>query len=270
MKPTICFELMRMVAIAASSTFVAAFSGCTTYQTTSPPRAATEQLLLSTSVDRALAGSHLTIFAGQKVYLDTSYFDSYDVKYATGAIRDALSRGGALLVDSAAAGDIIIEARSGALSIDNSETLFGLPSIGAPVPLAGTVALPEIAFYKADRQHAYAKFALLAFVRESRMHLYSSGDLDGKSYDKYYRLLGASWERTDIPEKHHSENIKEEYTTWFPQYDPHALQTIANPISVVTSSNSSPKAAASTNAFAAHSFPATNAPPNLLTNAVKY
>jgi hypothetical protein len=272
MKSAKKFAPMRAAAVMAASTIAVAFTGCTTIQTTTPPRAATEQLLLSTSVDRALANADLTIFAGDKVYLDTTYFDSYDPKYATGAIRDTLSREGALLVDTAAASDVIIEARSGALSIDNSQTLFGIPGIGAPVPLAGTISLPEIAFYKAERQHAYTKFALLAFIRQSRAHLYSSGDLDGQSYNKHYGLLGFSWVRTDIPEKHHKEAYIEKYTTWYPQYDPHAMLTITNPIPVATSTNVNPQKVSSTNAPPATNLPpiitnpATNQPSELITN----
>ena len=249
----------------------ATFTGCTTIQTTTPPRAATEQLLLSTSVDRALANTDLTIFAGVKVYLDTTYFDSYDPKYATGAIRDVLSREGALLMDTAAASDVIIEARNGALSIDNSDTLFGIPSIGAPVPLAGTISLPEIAFYKATRQHAYTKFALFAFVRQSRAHLYSSGDLDGQSYNRHYGLLGASWTRTDIPEKHHKEVYIEKYTTWHLQYDPHSLPAATNAVPTAAT-NASPKQVSSTNAPSATNLPpvitnpTTNQPSELATN----
>jgi hypothetical protein len=267
--------LMRAATMVATSMIASSFTGCTSIQTTSPPRAATEQLLLSTSVDRALANADLTIFAGQKVFLDTTYFDSYDPKYATGAIRDILSREGALLMDTAAASDVIIEARSGGLSIDNSETLFGIPSIGAPIPLAGTISLPEIAFYKAARQHAYTKLVLLAYVRQSRAHLYSSGDLDGISYSKHYSLLGASWRRTDIPEKYRKEASKEKYTTWYPQYDPHALMTITNQVPVVTSTNAVPPKASSTNAPPVQSppplitSPGTNPPSELATNSVR-
>ena len=112
--------------------------GCTTYEITQPPRATTEQLLLSTATDRALHSVNLGIFSGQKVFLDTTYFDSYDDKYVIGTIRDALSRAGALLVTNANGSDVIIEARSGGLSTDGSTSLVGIPSFGIPVPLAGT------------------------------------------------------------------------------------------------------------------------------------
>jgi hypothetical protein len=191
--------------------------GCVTNKTTDPARSATEQLLLSTATDRALRSANLMAFADRKVFLDTTYFDSYDSKYAVGTIRDALSRAGALLEDSVTNSDIIIEARSGALSIDNSDSLFGIPSLAVPVPLAGSLQIPEVAFYKSDKQRSTAKIALLAFAKESGTHVYSTGSLDGKAYDKHSRFLFVAWIHTDIPEKQTSKEKAEQYQTWFAQ-----------------------------------------------------
>ena len=180
-----------------------AATGCTTANVTNPPRSVTEQLLLSTATDRAIASVGLPTVQGKKVYIDGTYFDSYDSKYVIGSIRDAFSRAGALLVENATNSEYIVEARSGGLSIDASESLFGLPGTGVPIPLAGSVSIPEIAFYKNDSQHSIAKFALLVYATQSRQHIYSSGPMVGKSYNKYYKiLLGLiSWNTTDIPEK---------------------------------------------------------------------
>jgi hypothetical protein len=177
-------------------------TGCSTANMTNPARSATEQLLLSTSADRAIASATLPSINGKKIYIDGTYFDSYDSKYVLGAIRDAFSRAGGLLVENATNSDIIVEARSGALSIDFSESLFGVPASGIPIPLAGVVTIPELAIYKSSRQHSYAKLALLAYDTKSREHLYSSGSMLGLSYNKYYKFLGFfQWTTTDIPEK---------------------------------------------------------------------
>ena len=193
--------------------------GCTTTKTTTPPRSATEQLLLSTATDHALQKTGLEIFAGRKVFLDTTYFDSYDSKYVLGTIRDALSRAGALVEDTPTNSDIILQARSGALSIDDLESMFGVPSLGVPVPLAGTVQTPEMAFYKSQTQRSVAKFALLAYDRQTAGHVYSSGPLAGKAYDKHARMLFISWHSTDVPELQSNPKKAQKYQTWFPQYD---------------------------------------------------
>jgi hypothetical protein len=97
--------------------------------------------------------------------------------------------------------DIIVEARSVALSIDNSTFQVGIPSIGAPIPLTGATQTPELAAYKSQKQRSVAKIALLAFARVSRAHIYSSGPLDGSSHNNHYNVFLVSWTNTDIPEK---------------------------------------------------------------------
>jgi len=198
---------------------VFAGGGCASYKLTSPARSATEQLLLSTAADRAMASASLAVFANQKVFLDATYFDSYDSKYAIGEIRDALSRAGALLEANAKDADIIIEARAGALSTDSADTLIGVPNTGLPIPLAGTVSIPEVALYKSEKQLAYAKISLLAYANQSRAHIFSSGPLAGKSYNKYHKVLFISWVFTDIPEKQTKPEKAEACQSWFRQYD---------------------------------------------------
>jgi hypothetical protein len=62
-----------------------------------------------------------------------------------------------------------------------------------------------VAFYKSHTEKSVAKIALLAFARTSQAHVYSSGPLDGTSYDKSHNLLFVSRIRTDIPEKQKNE-----------------------------------------------------------------
>lgn len=177
-------------------------AGCSTSVTTNPPRSVTEQLLLSTAADRAIASRSYIDFNHKKVFVDQTYFDSYDSKYVIGSIRDALSRAGALLAPAASNSDIILEARSGGLSIDSSDSLFGIAQTGLPIPLAGTLNVPELALYKSTRQKSIAKLALLAYDAHTLEHFYSSGPMVGKSFNTYYKILGMiQWTHTDIPEK---------------------------------------------------------------------
>lgn len=194
--------------------------GCAWFKNTEPPRSATEQLLLSTSADRAMASVDLKRFANQRVFLSTNYFSSYDAPYAIGDIRDALSRAGALLETNPANADIIIEARAGALSADSADTLIGVPSSGLPIPMAGSVSIPEIALYKSSTQMGYAKIALLAYGAHSRAHIFSSGPLVGKSYNIYHKILFISWQSTDIPEKQKDVKKESEYRSWSELYTP--------------------------------------------------
>jgi hypothetical protein len=175
-------------------------AGCVQVRQTDPARTATEQLLLSTAADRAVTNTPLSVFANKKVFLDTNYFESYDSKYAVGSIRDALSRAGAILVSANTNSEIIVEARSGALSTDDRTYLIGIPSSGLPIPLAGALSIPEIALYKSQKQFSTAKFALLAYDTHSSEHVFSSGSMVGKAHDNYVKIIFFGHHSTDVPE----------------------------------------------------------------------
>jgi hypothetical protein len=218
--------------------------GCASTKMTEPARTATEQLLLSTAADRALRSANLMSLAGQRVFLDASYFDSYDSKYVIGTIRDIISRAGALLEDNPTNSDVTIEARSGALSTDSSDSLIGIPQMGLPIPLAGALQTPELAFYKSSTQNSTAKIALLAYATKSRKHIYSSGSLSGKAYNNVHKILFITWIRTDIPEKKKNAQKAEPYQTWFLQDDaenmPNLNARITNAVPAEASSANKP------------------------------
>jgi hypothetical protein len=190
-------EFGMAVMTGAIALFVA---GCLSFRQTDPARTATEQLLLSTATDHAWDDTSLTQFTNKKVYLDSSYFESYDSKYAIGTLRDALSRAGALLVTDSKQSEITIEARSGALSTDDKTNFLGIPAMGLPIPLSGAISTPEIAFYESKKQYSTAKFVLLAYDTQSRAHIFSSGPMVGRAHNNYLSILFYGHHDTDVPE----------------------------------------------------------------------
>lgn len=140
-----------------------ALSGCTTARETSPSRTATEQLLISAAADRAANALTLNFPPESRVYVDDSYVEGTDSKYAIAALRARLLTLGARLVAERPQADVVVELRSGALSIDESKTLVGLPDFDLPIPLAGQLGVPEMALYKKDVRQGVAKFAAIAY-----------------------------------------------------------------------------------------------------------
>ena len=139
-------------------------SGCTTVTVSNPPRTATEELLISRAADQAADHLKPEFPTGTKIFVDASNFDGYDSKYAIGTIRDRLLRQGAYLTDAKAEADMVLEIRSGALSIDETTLLVGIPTFNIPIPLAtGTFAFPEIALYKKAVRAGVAKFAATGY-----------------------------------------------------------------------------------------------------------
>jgi hypothetical protein len=177
-------------------------TGCHTIRWTEPPRTATEQLLISTAADRALAGADFSWVKGQKVYLEDKYFESYDKGYAVGLIRERLAVEGARLQPAPATADLVVEIRSGALSINTASTLVGIPSAPAPV-VVGTIQTPEVSLYKSQRDDSISKIALFAYRRDTGDFVASSGTMAGGARFHIYDLLGVKWKRTDIPELKH-------------------------------------------------------------------
>lgn len=169
---------MRLIAVLTLSLLVGA---CSTARDTLPARAATEQLLLSAAVDRAARQITLNIPRDKKVYVDSLYVEGYDSKYAAGAIRDSLLKQGIRLANTRADADAIVEARIGALSIDERQRLVGIPSTPLPIPLAGELTTPEIAFFKKHQWKGIAKLAVTAYDAKSGILIDSSGPQFGAS-----------------------------------------------------------------------------------------
>ena len=173
--------------------------GCTTLRDTEPPRTANEQLLISTAADHAADRLALHIPAGGKVFVDTSNFDAIDAKYAIGTLRDRLAKQGAKLVADRKDADTVVELRSGALSINQRSLLVGLPAIPIPIPLAGTVTTPEIAFYKRSEDRGVAKFAATALDAKQGSLTASADPAYGFSHrTTWVVLFFISWTDEDI------------------------------------------------------------------------
>lgn len=172
--------------------------GCSSTRETSPQRTATEQILLSRAVDRAVERLQVSLPRGTAVYLDPSRFEAYDRGYAVSAIRDRFLAAGARMVDARGKADVVVEIRAGALSTDENEALVGIPSFSLPIPLAGDLDTPELALLKQTSRRGIAKIAFTA-------HWTSDGALADRTdpvigisgYDDW-RLLGLGWHQGDV------------------------------------------------------------------------
>jgi len=189
--PGVLFALPALLAV-----------GCSTVNVTVPARSATEQLLISTAADRAIARhAELSEVRGKKVFVDVSNLESYDKPYVTLAIRGAVARSDGRLVDEKDRAEIILEAASGALAIDKTSTVYGIPEISLPVPGAGSIALPEVALLKNTRQKGKAKIALLAYEADSRKVLIPVRTTLGSTYfDSWWFFFLGPFDFTDLPE----------------------------------------------------------------------
>jgi len=193
-------------------------SGCINKQRmTEPARSVGEQLLLSTAIDRALSELDMDAIGrlkGVNVHLSTNYLKTLDQEYLIGSLRDLFFANGVLVVDDPKESQIIVEARSGANSLDSAKVTAGIAEDQAlPNPVTGApIALPEMAFFKKENNISVTKIALVAYKTDTREHVFSSGTLLGGAYDRHYQVLGLLRVRfTDVPELRALKQLKRRY-----------------------------------------------------------
>jgi hypothetical protein len=181
-----------------------ALTGCSTVRLTEPGQTATEQLLISGAVDRAVAQINPAIPAGTKVFVDPQYFDTAPgdaalyAKYAVASVRDLLLRRGARLVDDRKTADMVVELRTGGQSIDHHSFLVGIPAIPVPIPFAGTLTTPKIAIFEKDRQTGIAKLALTAYGKDGALTASTGPNFGDSDQTQWTVLLFFSWTDQDL------------------------------------------------------------------------
>jgi hypothetical protein len=192
----------RILTILAFVLAAFALDACTSVRESSPQRTATEELLISTAVDRAVERMNLDIPEGTKVFLAGDQLEGPDGKYATAAMRDRLLRRGAHLVADRGQAKAVVEIRAGALSIDDRKLLVGTEGFNVPIPFAGQFGVPEIALYKEKERLGVAKLAAVGYsVPEGKLIDATSSQFGYSHQDEKVLLFFFSWRSTDLPQE---------------------------------------------------------------------
>jgi hypothetical protein len=191
---------LRSTRSAPLAALLAALSlgGCTTVRLTEPGQTATERLLISSasSIESSRRAARSSSTPQDNAPGDAALYS----KYALASVRDRLLRQGAHLVDDRKSADMIVEPRTGAQSIDHDDLLIGLPSIPIPIPLAGTVTPPRIAFSEKDHQIGVAKIAIRASARDGALVTFTAPGYGGSNETRQVALF-FSWKDSDLPPK---------------------------------------------------------------------
>ncbi|MCE9555859.1 MAG: hypothetical protein K8T91_21125 [Planctomycetes bacterium] len=168
--------------------------GCGTTHWSDTKRTATEQMLLSDAIDRAVSKIDLRPLAGQKVFLDRAPLkDTVDENYTVSVLRQHMMASGCILKEKAEEADYVVEARAGVVGTSRHDVLYGMPSTdlpqGGPVPGVPN-RIPEIPIAKKTDQQGVAKVALFAYHRQSGIPLWQSGNSRVASTVKDTWVLG--------------------------------------------------------------------------------
>jgi hypothetical protein len=164
---------------------------------------ATEQLILSDSVDRAIRSIDFSPLAGRACYFDTQFVNTtksasfVNADYVLSSIRNQLVSAGGVLVDSQKEADVVIEPRLGVLGANENEVTYGIPSsniisqAAAIMPTAPPVpSIPEISFARKNYQMATTKLAVFAYDAKSGHPVWQSGVATARSNSRDTWLFG--------------------------------------------------------------------------------
>jgi hypothetical protein len=100
-------------------------------------RLATEQLVVSDAVDRAVASVDFSPLSGRKVFFDTKYLDNVkfnpagNVEYVISSLRQQMAAYDLRLQEKVEDAEFIVEARIGILANDGHEVTYGVPGSAA-------------------------------------------------------------------------------------------------------------------------------------------
>jgi hypothetical protein len=187
---------MRILALVVAPFLVAA---CTSVRTTSPGRSTQELLLISTAADRAAEALAAQVPPNLTAFVDTSGFAAQDQAYGLAAIEDALLRHGVRLISDRPKADAVILPRTGVLSTDERQTLFGIPALPTPLTLASGTTLPPLSLYQETEAKGVAKFAATVYDPKTGKLIVSTSPAYGFSReDDGVVLFFITWRRNDF------------------------------------------------------------------------
>jgi hypothetical protein len=154
-------------------------AGCGTTRISDTLRTGTEQLLLSTAIERAVNDMDFSCLEGKDVYFDPQYLKGVsDEGYIISSIRQRLLAEGVLLKSTRDEAVYIVEARAGTVGTNRQDLLVGVPQVNLPTGalMAGAPsAIPEIPFAKKTQQKGVVKLAAFAFNQQTGQGVWQSG-----------------------------------------------------------------------------------------------
>ena len=149
------------------SSMLVALGACASVTETNPARTATDMMLVNRAAERAVEGLTLPIPQGARVFVDETYFQAENAKYAVSAIRAALSEAGYALVRDRGESDAVFEVRATALSLEQMRRVFGVPDLRVPInENLNVVSIPEVSIYSNRDRMGVAEFS--GFIYDTR------------------------------------------------------------------------------------------------------
>lgn len=176
--PACTFVFTRLI-LGTMLILSAVLCGCGTTRMSDTLRTGTEQLLLSSAIDRSINAMDFSLLEGKDVYFDPQYLKGVsDEGYIVSSLRQRLLSEGVFLKASRDEATYVVEARAGAVGTNRQDVLLGIPQVNLPTGalMAGAPsAIPEIPIAKKTHQKGVAKLAVFAYNQVTGQAMWQSG-----------------------------------------------------------------------------------------------
>lgn len=153
--------------------------GCGTTRMSDTLRTGTEQVLISTAIDRSINDMDFSLLEGKDVYFDPQYLKgASDEGYIVSSIRQKLLAAGVYLKSNREQATYVVEARAGAVGTNRQDVLLGVPQVNLPSSAVMTgvpSVIPEIPLAKSTHQRGVAKLAAFAYNQVTGQAVWQSG-----------------------------------------------------------------------------------------------
>jgi hypothetical protein len=198
--------LRRLAIVILPLVLLVAFCGCATIRVTDPTETADQKYLESEATRLAVDHIAADQLRDRKVFVDTTYLTTLhetsqlntyrevpqEFLFLIGELRAKLLLSGARLVEKRDDAEIIVEARSGGISVNREDYLFGLSSITIPTEGVASVPIttPQLAILQSTKQYGFSSIAIVAYWRDTGEIVSSSGPFVGRTSRKDYFVFG--------------------------------------------------------------------------------
>lgn len=186
-RPRGLFMLPQLQRI-ASGMLIPLLVGCATMKESNTARTGTEQLLISTAVDRTLDKINLAPLRGAKVLVEEKYLDCTDKNYVIVSLRQRVLRAGGTLVDKAEEADAILEVASGAVGTDHNDSYVGVPPI--PLAMPSPISIPKLTLYERTKAMGTVRLRILAYDVKTRRPIVDGDAQLARADYRHWDVLG--------------------------------------------------------------------------------
>ena len=180
------------------------FSGCSTIDSRISGRTATEQYLVTASMDRAIDGIRWEKLKGQKVYCEYVGLQEKEGDYFLSSLEETLLNRGVFPVGSMEGADIRLVALVHSVGTDIWIGNFGIPLFFATAASGAPASLSGISFYTSNLQEGYCRVEFFGRQPGTNNLLWQSKPVYGTAYFKtqtYFGLFGPYKSGDIFPER---------------------------------------------------------------------